>query len=419
MGGAFVAVADDASAIYWNPAGLAGGAFVSAVVDYGRLENGDADEPALSEPRARRTGTLVAFGIPPLGLGYYRLSVDAAAAGSPAASVAPGGAVAVRDVTTLVTDHFAVTLLHSLADGIHVGAALKIVRGEVSAGAAAMLPGSTVADTWDASADQADSQTKGDVDAGLLIDRGTWRLGLLARNLTAPTFTARGGRQVGLDRQARAGFALLPRDRLTLALDADVTVTSGADGRRRAIAAGGSTGRRPRGGSASGSAHARTRSTTAARRRRPACQWPSGTSPTSMSTPPSAGTCLTVASRCRGASVYGLDSGNRAGPQATGDWPVACSLSPAAAGRMSCLLSFPAETTVFVTRLMPASDPVDLAVGRYPPRGTPLAHGARVARTVRVETRSPNRGPGSGWPFASASFCSKRRRSVPRSSRKR
>ena len=26
MGGAFVGVADDASAVYWNPAGLAGGA---------------------------------------------------------------------------------------------------------------------------------------------------------------------------------------------------------------------------------------------------------------------------------------------------------------------------------------------------------------------------------------------------------
>ena len=35
MGGAFVAVADDASAVYWNPAGLAlGGSYFSLVLDY-------------------------------------------------------------------------------------------------------------------------------------------------------------------------------------------------------------------------------------------------------------------------------------------------------------------------------------------------------------------------------------------------
>lgn len=42
MGGAFVAVADDASALYWNPAGLAGGKFsILATVglqEFGKLE---------------------------------------------------------------------------------------------------------------------------------------------------------------------------------------------------------------------------------------------------------------------------------------------------------------------------------------------------------------------------------------------
>ena len=35
MGGAFVGVADDASAIYWNPAGLAAGSYFSLVLDGG------------------------------------------------------------------------------------------------------------------------------------------------------------------------------------------------------------------------------------------------------------------------------------------------------------------------------------------------------------------------------------------------
>ena len=38
MAGACVGVADDASAVYWNPAGLATGAFVSLILDYGRTD---------------------------------------------------------------------------------------------------------------------------------------------------------------------------------------------------------------------------------------------------------------------------------------------------------------------------------------------------------------------------------------------
>ncbi len=43
MGGAFVAVADDATATWWNPAGLATGAYFSSVIERGRTtEPGDA-----------------------------------------------------------------------------------------------------------------------------------------------------------------------------------------------------------------------------------------------------------------------------------------------------------------------------------------------------------------------------------------
>ena len=34
MAGAFTAVADDATAVYWNPAGLATGAFASVLLDH-------------------------------------------------------------------------------------------------------------------------------------------------------------------------------------------------------------------------------------------------------------------------------------------------------------------------------------------------------------------------------------------------
>src|SRR5260370_21446854 len=35
MGGAFTAVADDATAVWWNPAGLAGGSYFSSILEYG------------------------------------------------------------------------------------------------------------------------------------------------------------------------------------------------------------------------------------------------------------------------------------------------------------------------------------------------------------------------------------------------
>src|ERR1700741_3735958 len=38
MAGAFTAVADDATAGWWNPAGLAGGALFNGLVEYGRPE---------------------------------------------------------------------------------------------------------------------------------------------------------------------------------------------------------------------------------------------------------------------------------------------------------------------------------------------------------------------------------------------
>src|SRR5829696_3888840 len=65
MGGAFTAVADDASAVFWNPAGLATGAFFSLLVDRNALDT--------------RSATLIAVGTPPLGLSYYRTAAQASA----------------------------------------------------------------------------------------------------------------------------------------------------------------------------------------------------------------------------------------------------------------------------------------------------------------------------------------------------
>src|SRR3954468_10722973 len=54
MAGAFVAVADDASAIYWNPAGLATGDFVSLVRERSHVS---LPETPAAAPRVR-TGAI-------------------------------------------------------------------------------------------------------------------------------------------------------------------------------------------------------------------------------------------------------------------------------------------------------------------------------------------------------------------------
>src|SRR3954447_9491462 len=62
MGGAFTAVADDATASWWNPAGLAGGAFFNALIEVDRPDTATSDSVRG-----------VAISYPALGLTYYRL----------------------------------------------------------------------------------------------------------------------------------------------------------------------------------------------------------------------------------------------------------------------------------------------------------------------------------------------------------
>ncbi len=76
MGGAFVAVADDASATYWNPAGLVTGSMVSAVAEVARGEFEGAPVGGANPPMSGFAGqgsTLVALGTWPVGATFYRL----------------------------------------------------------------------------------------------------------------------------------------------------------------------------------------------------------------------------------------------------------------------------------------------------------------------------------------------------------
>src|SRR5688572_12357906 len=82
MAGAFVGVADDASAVYWNPAGLATGAIVSFLVTFS--EERIAADDAQAAADERHTGGMVALSLPPIGLAYYRIGAYGTAVAPPA-----------------------------------------------------------------------------------------------------------------------------------------------------------------------------------------------------------------------------------------------------------------------------------------------------------------------------------------------
>jgi F plasmid transfer operon, TraF, protein len=236
MGGAFVAVADDATAVYWNPGAMATVGLVNAVVERSDGRLGRVGFDAGGRPFGGmlglqdETATLVAVGAPPVGVAYYRLR-STGFAGSLAAD-RPAGPGAV-----LTTDNIAMNLLQSLADGVHVGASLRLVRGSAASG---FVEGGDAGAVADAARDlEGRGSWAFDVDAGVLVARGRWRAGLTARNLVAPSFeTTIPDVELSQSRQVRAGVAFLPRASTTLALDADLTETQTAIGDVRRLALG-------------------------------------------------------------------------------------------------------------------------------------------------------------------------------------
>src|SRR5688572_17223054 len=69
MGGAFVAVANDSSATWWNPAGLATGPFLDVAIARSGVEAGDR------LPSSSTGMWSFSLATPPMGLSFYRLRV--------------------------------------------------------------------------------------------------------------------------------------------------------------------------------------------------------------------------------------------------------------------------------------------------------------------------------------------------------
>jgi hypothetical protein len=238
MGGAFVAVAADSSATWWNPGALAAGPFVDAALTRS-VTDVSSRIPARHE--AVSSDTITA---PMLGFSYYRFRItDIAAAGSTATG--PAGREDTRAgvrVRSLSASQLGVTVVQSLLSGIHVGATLKYVRGRVLTAADDATLG--VPDLVDRGEALTGGSSEGtfDVDVGVLATHRALRVGVVARNLAEPSFAGAGGTPLVLPRQVRAGAAFdgdainwVP---LTLSIDADVKRYPTMSGDRQVVAIG-------------------------------------------------------------------------------------------------------------------------------------------------------------------------------------
>ena len=237
MGGAFVAVANDSSATWWNPAGLADGPFLDFVA-LARATTEITEEL----PARRDRATWIASGTPPIGFSYYHLKITDVRPFDPTGGADPNredrrAGVPVR---SLGVSQLGATLLQTLLTGIHVGTTLKYVRGTLRTGREdGLLPPSELLDRGE-DYEGGEAENHFDLDLGALVITGPVRLGITGRNITEPEFAEGVFR---LPRQVRAGAAFdvaraggVP---LTVAVDVDAMTYETASGDRRVVAVGG------------------------------------------------------------------------------------------------------------------------------------------------------------------------------------
>jgi hypothetical protein len=207
MAGAFVAVSDDATATWWNPAGLA------TALSF-------ADLTAEIDQHGTRA---VAAAFPSLGVSYYHRNISQI---QPSNSTEPGGSgrqdlgaagSGLPAMESVGVGQMGVTVGQSLGGHLVVGSTLKL--------------------------DWAKSDVRPDLDVGAMATLGFVRLGIVMRDVSEPEFGS-GADTLVLRRRARAGVALLspsPRHQFVVDVDADLASAT-VDGRdEQDLSAGGET----------------------------------------------------------------------------------------------------------------------------------------------------------------------------------
>ena len=248
MAGAFVAVADDATATWWNPAGIASGALLALSIEHSALQ-APAGEVTIG-PGWESGVNGFALTVPSLGLSYYRLRISEIA--PLLGPTAPGGAVreeeAAVSLRSLSLSQFGASFGQSLGEHLVLASTLRLLIGGRAVGATFVTPAGATGTTVDSAFDQAanldiDRDYRLDLDLGVMVKAGGMRVGGSVRHLREPEF-GEGATAFLLERQARVGAAWMGGQHglvsaWTVAFDADVTETVTVLGPARHLAGGG------------------------------------------------------------------------------------------------------------------------------------------------------------------------------------
>jgi hypothetical protein len=231
MAGAFTAVADDATATWWNPAGLAAGSYFNVIVESsGRRQPVDSDATPAGQTRSR--GISVAY--PALGLSYYSWQIsEIRPETSTALAIANRqdlGTVPVR-LRSMRLSQYGATVGQSLGEHLVLASTIKLTNGRLAS--SAVIPRSSA--SFDLADDlEGDGETHSGLDLGAMARFGGTTIGVTARNITEPRFGSGDG-EFRLKRQVRAGVAFgsahgRGADSITVAADVDLTTTTTVTG---------------------------------------------------------------------------------------------------------------------------------------------------------------------------------------------
>lgn len=226
MGGAFVAVADDATAAHWNPAGLATSGLAGMTIGLHRFQIGNPDDD-LRSGAGRRKVSLTSLGTLPIGVSFGTFR-DTVIATTPSDELR---------TETFKVGQLGVSLLQTVLPGLVVGGTAKILRGGI---ASAIVSDGTIDQALEVGEDlDVDQSTGFDLDLAAMASSDLIRVGFTMKNLRSSSFGEIPGIVRSMPRQARLGFAVLPAGGVTLAMDVDLNTVDLVGGLRRMGAAGG------------------------------------------------------------------------------------------------------------------------------------------------------------------------------------
>lgn len=240
LAGAFVAVADDATAAYWNPAGLSTGSVFSLLFDHTFTET-LGDRSRVDSLGTVRTGTIIGMSTNTTALSYYRLVIDQIGGrqlgGATDSDTTEERESQQRALRSLVTHNLALTRATFLGSGFSVGSTVRYVRS--SFGVNFVGPNVTTAGAMHQPIGrETHSQNHYDLDVGLKAGGVKFQVGLVARNLRNLSLRVPGGSAFRLGRQIRTGLAFRPVGGLLLTADVDLTRLAAFRGDRRNMAVG-------------------------------------------------------------------------------------------------------------------------------------------------------------------------------------